>query len=268
MSAEILADLAKLGPEGSRLVQSLVDGSAEQLQRYKDLWSQAGRDSAEAYAVSLVSTQFVLENAMKNLGAASQTQFMQALNQGMPLQQALRNWNLDAAGNPIKIKADAAPAYDTAAQYLRWVRQQSAAMTISVDIAVRSNALKGLTDQSGRPINVGEFADGGYTGPGGKYQAAGVVHRGEFVFPQEDVRRIGLSNLYAMMGNSKNAKNGGTGYANGGAVSGKSGVSIVELSAYDRYLLQKIGMNVSIGDDSVARAANDSTTNSNRRGKM
>lgn len=38
----------------------------------------------------------------------------------------------------------------------------------------------------------GLFATGGYTGDGGKYQPAGVVHRGEYVFPQEAVNRLGV----------------------------------------------------------------------------
>ena len=33
------------------------------------------------------------------------------------------------------------------------------------------------------------YADGGYTGPGGKYEPAGIVHRGEVVIPQELVKR-------------------------------------------------------------------------------
>lgn len=36
-----------------------------------------------------------------------------------------------------------------------------------------------------------EWATGGYTGPGGKYEPAGIVHRGEVVFSQADVRRFG-----------------------------------------------------------------------------
>lgn len=35
------------------------------------------------------------------------------------------------------------------------------------------------------------FYDGGYTGHGGKYDPAGIVHKGEYVIPQEDVRRFG-----------------------------------------------------------------------------
>ena len=35
------------------------------------------------------------------------------------------------------------------------------------------------------------FADGGYTGHGGKYEPAGIVHKGEVVFSQRDVARHG-----------------------------------------------------------------------------
>ncbi|HOQ47884.1 MAG TPA: hypothetical protein PK157_21425 [Bryobacteraceae bacterium] len=44
----------------------------------------------------------------------------------------------------------------------------------------------------------GGFSRGGYTGPGGKYEPAGVVHRGEVVFSQEDVARIGLAPLLSL----------------------------------------------------------------------
>lgn len=42
------------------------------------------------------------------------------------------------------------------------------------------------------------FAEGGYTGDGGKYEYAGAVHRGEYVFPQESVQRIGVGRLEAL----------------------------------------------------------------------
>lgn len=40
-------------------------------------------------------------------------------------------------------------------------------------------------------INGIQFAEGGYTGPGAKYQPAGVVHAGEVVWNQEDVAKAG-----------------------------------------------------------------------------
>ncbi len=41
------------------------------------------------------------------------------------------------------------------------------------------------------------FADGGYTGPGGKWDVAGVVHRGEYVLTKSQVESIGLANVAA-----------------------------------------------------------------------
>lgn len=41
------------------------------------------------------------------------------------------------------------------------------------------------------------FSDGGYTGQGGRLEPAGVVHKGEFVFDQKAVRRIGVGALEA-----------------------------------------------------------------------
>lgn len=45
------------------------------------------------------------------------------------------------------------------------------------------------------------FSSGGYTGAGGKYEPAGIVHKGEYVFSQEDVSRIGLNNLESLHNN-------------------------------------------------------------------
>lgn len=47
-------------------------------------------------------------------------------------------------------------------------------------------------------VFAGGFAEGGYTGSGGKYQPAGIVHRGEFVFPQEAVNHYGVDRLNEM----------------------------------------------------------------------
>lgn len=51
------------------------------------------------------------------------------------------------------------------------------------------------------------FANGGYTGAGGKYQPAGVVHKGEYVMDAVTVRRVGVANLDSLRG-----------YADGGMV--------------------------------------------------
>lgn len=62
-------------------------------------------------------------------------------------------------------------------------------------------------------LSGGLFSEGGFTGPGGKYQPAGIVHKGEVVWSQADVARAGgVGAVEALR----------KGYANGGAV----GVSV------------------------------------------
>ncbi|HAV3774652.1 TPA: tape measure protein [Acinetobacter baumannii] len=58
------------------------------------------------------------------------------------------------------------------------------------------------------------FADGGYTGNGLKHTPAGIVHKGEVVWSQEDIKRWGGVSVVESMRQSKPS-----GYANGGFVS-------------------------------------------------
>lgn len=51
------------------------------------------------------------------------------------------------------------------------------------------------------------FANGGFTGSGGKFEPAGIVHKGEYVVPAATVRRVGLPALESLRG-----------YADGGLV--------------------------------------------------
>ena len=54
------------------------------------------------------------------------------------------------------------------------------------------------------------YSTGGYTGPGGKYEPAGIVHKGEVVWSQDDVRRAGGVAVVEAM------RRGLRGYAEGG----------------------------------------------------
>ncbi|NCB61527.1 MAG: phage tail tape measure protein, partial [Gammaproteobacteria bacterium] len=58
------------------------------------------------------------------------------------------------------------------------------------------------------------WADGGYTGDGGKHDVAGVVHKGEWVVPQNVVQKPGMLNFL-------NQLTYGSGYADGGLVGGR-----------------------------------------------
>ncbi|EFL0795666.1 phage tail tape measure protein, partial [Escherichia coli] len=65
------------------------------------------------------------------------------------------------------------------------------------------SAIGGASASTGTAIQAAaanfHFATGGFTGTGGKYEPAGIVHRGEFVFTKEATSRIGVGNLYRLM---------------------------------------------------------------------
>lgn len=63
-------------------------------------------------------------------------------------------------------------------------------------------------DGIGVLIGANGWTSGGYTGAGGKFEPAGVVHRGEYVFDQESTGRLGVPFLESLR----------RGYAGGGVV--------------------------------------------------
>lgn len=104
------------------------------------------------------------------------------------------------------------------------------------------NSLTGMGIGGGSPITIGSlfkgFASGGYTGDGGKYDPAGVVHKGEFVFTKEATQRIGAKNLYRLM----------RGYANGGQVGGSASGGSMAMGCVNLNL-GDIEVNVNNGSD-------------------
>ena len=112
----------------------------------------------------------------------------------------------------------------------------------------------------------GSYASGGYTGAGGKYQPAGVVHRGEYVVPSQYVNQSsGLPNANFL----SQLQNGMPGYANGGFVGGGmgDGTMMVELSPFDRKLLADAGnVQLRVNGKVVAEATNQNNFNEARRG--
>lgn len=92
------------------------------------------------------------------------------------------------------------------------------------------------------------FATGGFTGTGGKYEPAGIVHRGEFVFTKEATSRIGVGNLYRLM----------RGYADGGYVGGAGSqaqmrrADVINFNQNNNVVIQNETTNGSIGPQALA----------------
>ena len=75
------------------------------------------------------------------------------------------------------------------------------------------NGMLGKLSITFRVPTIPGFSDGGYTGPGGKYVPAGVVHAGEIVWSQDDIRRWGGVETVESMRRSTPSS-----HANGGIV--------------------------------------------------
>lgn len=103
---------------------------------------------------------------------------------------------------------------------------------------------KVITTPGGAKMSAG-FHDGGYTGPGGKYEPAGVVHRGEVVFDQEAVAAAGgAAALDRFRLGLKAGQMGLPGFASGGIVGRRITVEGRSTPApgIDPYLLQVAGV--------------------------
>lgn len=100
----------------------------------------------------------------------------------------------------------------------------------------------------------GSFADGGYTGAGGKYDVAGLVHKGEVVWSQKDVARYGgWQNVDALRRGIMPAAND-----NGG---GAGGVLHIKVTVDDE------GHWAAYVNDAVGQGVNAAVTISDQRSK-
>ncbi|EPI9355686.1 phage tail tape measure protein [Escherichia coli] len=124
-------------------------------------------------------------------------------------------WAESAMDSFSQVKSAATQTVDGIAQNMaamltgseqNWRSFTRSVLSMMTEILLKQ-AMVGIVGSIGSAIG---FAGGGFTGTGGKYEPAGIVHRGEFVFTKEATSRIGVGNLYRLM----------RGYAEGGYVGG------------------------------------------------
>ncbi|EMQ0912913.1 phage tail length tape measure family protein [Raoultella ornithinolytica] len=100
------------------------------------------------------------------------------------------------------------------------------------------------------------FASGGYTGPGGKYQPAGVVHKGEYVFDQASTNRIGVSQLEALRnGQPLDATLGRSGF----------GTGVQNVSSSQNSTTQRVSINQNINAQGMTPEQLNSTLSQNNK---
>ena len=82
-------------------------------------------------------------------------------------------------------------------------------------------------------VSNGGYASGGYTGDGGKYDPAGVVHRGEYVFNQKAVKAAGGPSALEGLHRKLNSGYATGGYVGSGASAGGTSKVSVEIYVND-----------------------------------
>lgn len=142
-----------------------------------------------------------------------------------------------AASTAAITASTAATVADTAATTAASVATNTlmgSATAASIALQTMATAAAGSSggDVLGGFIKSLGYASGGYTGPGGKWTPAGIVHAGEFVHRQEVVRQPGaLAFLAEFNRRGMAALRGWQGYADGGLVVGARALSGIPSAA-------------------------------------
>lgn len=160
-------------------------------------WLESASNVSGAVASGVTST---LDSAMDN---------MSAMLAGSKADW--KSWGLSILQTIAKIALQMAVVNTLKASSSSW-GSILGSVASSVGGAVAGGAAGGSTGSTGAmglSTSYSAYDGGGFTGAGGKYDPAGIVHKGEFVFTKEATDRIGVSNLYSLM----------KGYADGGVVS-------------------------------------------------
>ncbi|EIY5085232.1 MULTISPECIES: phage tail length tape measure family protein [Klebsiella pneumoniae complex] len=225
--------VGNLTPTGGRLsgtfegMQGQINeyGQAQQeLQRWlaaqEEAYAKAGEITAEGEARMTSIRQRAADanqviEAQKNtiISAATQSLFdstAEIMRTGFGEQSAI-----------YKVAFAASKAFAIADSMVK-IQQAIASGAVSAPYPANFIAMASIAEQTASIVSniqavsgVG-FASGGYTGPGGKYQPAGIVHKGEYVFDQASTNRIGVSQLEALRnGQPLDATLGRTGFGTG-----------------------------------------------------
>ncbi|WP_122463469.1 phage tail length tape measure family protein [Klebsiella variicola] len=207
--------VGNLTPTGGRLsgtfegMQGQIneyDQAQQELQRWlaaqEEAYAKAGEITAEGEARMTSIRQRAADanqviEAQKNtiISAATQSLFdstAEIMRTGFGEQSAI-----------YKVAFAASKAFAIADSMVK-IQQAIASGAVSAPYPANFIAMASIAEQTASIVSniqavsgVG-FASGGYTGPGGMYQPAGIVHKGEYVFDQASTNRIGVSQLEAL----------------------------------------------------------------------
>lgn len=180
-----------------------------------------------------------LRETMNNVAQSILTNVISAIVK-MGIQWAATQLMMSIIGDSAKEKEVATNAATASAIAAEWATAATFVATATMGAAAEMGEAAILASwgtNKALAAMSGSFAEGGYTGNGGKYDPAGVVHKGEYVFTQDDVRRIGLNNL-EMMHRGAEGLTAGSGSSSGGSQASSQGNSVSIVNMVDPDMLK------------------------------
>lgn len=178
---EIINQVAQMTASAKESELAKLDAQME-----KEL-ALAGDNAEEREAIEAEYEAKKLDLQKKYADVDMGIQIAQALAAGALA--AIQAWNA-AGGNPILAGVITALIAATTAAQVATIVQQRNAIKNSSPTSSAGGASAGGSSIAG-------FSEGGYTGDGGRLEVAGVVHRGEYVVPQPELRDPAVAAMVA-----------------------------------------------------------------------
>ena len=217
-SADQATSLAKLAASQGRSenADKLLKQAIKDAERAANLADQINDPEAGAQAIEKATQiQAQLQEAQAQQKQQDQAQYQAAADSAKQNVDSLSASidQLQKKAAAIKVEADIAAAQGAIATLKA---QLDSLQDKTVNVTVNTTSASGVDAASALPSTAG-FAAGGYTGPGGKWEPAGIVHAGEYVLRQEVVRQRGALEFLSRFNRVGLAAL--QGYASGGLVS-------------------------------------------------
>lgn len=225
--------VGNLTPTGGRLsgtfegMQGQIneyDQAQQELQRWlaaqEEAYAKAGEITAEGEA-RMTSIRQRAADANQVIEAQKNTIISAATQSLFDSTAEIMRTGFGEQSEIYKVAFAASKAFAIADSMVK-IQQAIASGAVSAPYPANFIAMASIAEQTASIVSniqavsgVG-FASGGYTGPGGMYQPAGIVHKGEYVFDQASTNRIGVSQLEALRnGQPLDATLGRTGFGTG-----------------------------------------------------
>jgi TP901 family phage tail tape measure protein len=209
-----------------------------------------GRAEIEKYAASFDDMTLAISRVPRNITVnADPNPAIQALNELESRAKQVASSMGSAIGGALSNGIDTSPidaVADKSARLAGVISELAVLQARALQYGVSGNVIGAtlmapLIAAKRWQIATGSYATGGYTGSGGKYTPAGIVHKGEFVFSKEATSFFGPNLLNRMhqvgVSGGSSYTGGGRGAQAGFPSSGSAAGSVVDLSANSARLL-------------------------------